>query len=205
MTESYKFLSKPPQWALKEIQAGRLKGRADINPQWRYEAMNDTFGECGIGWRYEVEKLWTEQGANGEVGAFALVNVFIKDRETSDWSKPIVGVGGSMLVANEKSGARTNDEAFKMATTDALSVALKFLGVAADIYKGSWDGSKYTDVKIVEKSEFDSLQQALIDYENIGVITGQMAAKARFYIAQKDIEGMKRTVNYCKEQTKQGA
>jgi len=30
-----------------------------------------------------------------------------------------------------------------MAVTDALSVALKMLGVAADIYLGRWDGSKY--------------------------------------------------------------
>ena len=30
-----------------------------------------------------------------------------------------------------------------MAVTDAFSTALKMLGVAADIYAGAWDGSKY--------------------------------------------------------------
>ena len=30
-----------------------------------------------------------------------------------------------------------------MATTDALSVAMKQLGVAADIYLGMWDGRSY--------------------------------------------------------------
>ena len=32
-----------------------------------------------------------------------------------------------------------------MAVTDAFSTALKMLGVAADIYAGRWDGSKYRD------------------------------------------------------------
>ena len=32
-----------------------------------------------------------------------------------------------------------------MALTDALSVAMKQLGVAAKIYEGLWDGSKYRD------------------------------------------------------------
>ena len=50
-----------------------------------------------------------------------------------------------MLVAQESSGLRASDEAYKMAITDALSVALKVLGVAADIYAGLWDGSKYLD------------------------------------------------------------
>ena len=36
-----------------------------------------------------------------------------------------------------------NDEALKMATTDALSVAMKQLGVAADVYMNNMDGSKY--------------------------------------------------------------
>ena len=31
--ELYKKHEKPPVWALKEIQAGRLKGKSDINPQ----------------------------------------------------------------------------------------------------------------------------------------------------------------------------
>ena len=48
-----------------------------------------------------------------------------------------------MLIVNEKSGPHTSDEAFKMALTDALSVAMTRLGVASDIYMGNWTGSKY--------------------------------------------------------------
>ena len=32
-----------------------------------------------------------------------------------------------------------------MAVTDAFSTSLKMIGVAADIYAGRWDGSKYKD------------------------------------------------------------
>lgn len=113
----------------------------DINPQWRYKAMTEQFGLCGIGWKFEISKLWTEDGANGEKLSFAQVAVFVKDGDK--WSEPIVGIGGSRLVTSEKGKLVSNDEGYKMAVTDAFSTALKMLGVAADIYAGLWDGSKY--------------------------------------------------------------
>ena len=139
----YESLSRPPKYALREIQAGKLKGKTDINPQWRYEAMTEKFGLVGIDWKYEVQKLWTEAGAGNEKLAFAQVAVFIKDGDA--WSEPIVGIGGSKLVQFEKGAAVSNDEGYKMAVTDAFSTALKMLGVAADIYAGRWDGTKYND------------------------------------------------------------
>ena len=139
----YESLSRPPKDALREIQAGKLKGKTDINPQWRYKAMTEAFGLVGIGWKYEVRKLWTEQGAGAEKLAFAQVAVYIKDGDT--WSDPIEGIGGSRLVQIEKGAAVSNDEGYKMAVTDAFSTALKMLGVAADIYAGRWDGTKYND------------------------------------------------------------
>lgn len=139
----YESLSRPPKDALREIQAGKLKGKTDINPQWRYKAMTEKFGLVGIGWKYEVQKLWTEAGAGNEKLAFAQVAVFVKDGDA--WSEPIVGIGGSKLVQFEKGAAVSNDEGYKMAVTDAFSTALKMLGVAADIYAGRWDGTKYND------------------------------------------------------------
>ena len=139
----YESLSRPPKDALREIQAGKLKGKTDINPQWRYKAMTEKFGLVGIGWKYEVQKLWTEAGAGSEKLAFAQVAVFVKDGD--NWSEPIVGIGGSRLVQLEKGAAVSNDEGYKMAVTDAFSTALKMLGVAADIYAGRWDGTKYND------------------------------------------------------------
>jgi len=136
-------MARPPVSALKEIKGGRLAGMTDVNPQWRYQVMTEQFGMCGVGWKYDIDKLWTEAGADGEVLGFAQVSLQVKQGES--WSEPIIGVGGNHLVTKEKNGLRNNDECWKMAITDALSVALKMLGVAADIYAGRWDGSKFKD------------------------------------------------------------
>jgi len=139
----YNALRQPPPEALKQIQGGRISGKTDVNPQWRYRAVTEQFGPCGVGWKYNIEKLWLEPADGGQVCAFSLVNVWVKI--DGEWSEPIPGIGGSMLTEQEKAGLHVSDECFKMATTDALSVALKMLGVAADIYAGAWDGSKYKD------------------------------------------------------------
>jgi len=141
----YEALSRPPQTALRQINAGNLKGKTDINPQWRYEIMTKTFGLVGIGWKYEVQKLWTETGASGEILAFAQVAVYVRDPDTKEWSDAIVGIGGSKLINKFSKGLESNDEGYKMAVTDAFSTSLKMIGVAADIYAGRWDGSKYKD------------------------------------------------------------
>ena len=153
----YESLARPPKDALREIQAGKLKGKTDINPQWRYKAMTEAFGLVGIGWKYEVRKLWTEQGAGAEKLAFAQVAVYIKDGDT--WSDPIEGIGGSRLVQLEKGAAVSNDEGYKMAVTDAFSTALKMLGVAADIYAGRWDGTKYNDEPATPPQQQSAPQQ----------------------------------------------
>lgn len=150
--------NKPPKSALKNISGGRLKGKTDINPQWRLKALTQVFGPCGIGWYYDIVRTWTEQGQNNEVMAFSEIKLYIKDKE---WSKGISGIGGSMLIAKEKNGMYNSDEAYKMATTDALSVAMKCLGVASEIYEGNYDGSKYInrDPETITMAQFDELKK----------------------------------------------
>ena len=153
----------PPKGALKKISFGNLKGKSDINPQWRMQVMTETFGPCGIGWKYEKVKEWTIAGPHETVAAFVDVNLYISDSEKT-WSEPIPGTGGSMLIVKDKNGLHMNDEAFKMATTDALSVAMKQVGVAADIYMGIMDGSKYQTPRNVlsqpQQSDVDAKIQA---------------------------------------------
>lgn len=136
----YDLLRTPPADALKPIVGGRLKGKSDINPQWKIEAMTMAFGACGIGWRHELARLDTVPLASGEIMIFMQVNVFVKQNDV--WSDAIVGMGGDFLVQKEKSGLVANDEAYKMCYTDALGNALKCLGVAADVYRGFCD-TKY--------------------------------------------------------------
>ena len=147
---------KPDPTSLKTIGGGRLKGMTDINPQWRLQAATDVFGPCGIGWWYTIKELWTAPGSDGQVMAFARVDVYYRDGDVI--SSPVEGIGGSMMITNESKkeqqadGATkyvpyqyTNDECYKMAVTDALSVAFKALGFGAEIYAGRWDGSKYLE------------------------------------------------------------
>lgn len=133
---------KVPNNALKQINAGRLKGMSDVNPVWRILAMTDTFGVCGVGWKYEITKQWTEIYGN-EIKGFCNINMYVKVDDK--WSDAIPGTGGASFVAMERNGAYVSDEVYKMALTDALSVAMKSIGVAADIYfsKGADLGTKY--------------------------------------------------------------
>lgn len=136
----YNKVRAVPAEAQKPISGGRLNGKTDINPMWRIKALTEQFGMCGIGWYPEVLRQWTETGANGEVAAFCNINLYVKVGD--EWSKPIFGTGGSALIAKESKGLNTSDECYKMALTDAISVACKHLGFGADIY---WekDRSKY--------------------------------------------------------------
>jgi len=144
----YNALKQPPKEALRTIGGGRLKGMTDISPQWRYKAMTEQFGVCGIGWKYEVVRVWSEPANDGQVFAFAEINAYVKVDDK--WSEPIPGFGGSMLAVKESSGLHASDEGYKMAITDALSTSLKMLGVAADIYAGLFDGTKYRDELKIE-------------------------------------------------------
>jgi hypothetical protein len=134
MKELYKKHAVPPQNALKEIQAGRLKGKSDINPQWRIEALTDMFGLAGDGWFYRVANKEFVTGANGTIAVFVDIELFYK--VDGGMSSPVHGSGGSMFVSDERNGLYTNDEAVKMAITDALGVACKHLGIASDVYRG---------------------------------------------------------------------
>ena len=136
----YNAVRSVPDSAKRQIGAGRLKGKTDINPMWRLKTLTEQFGPCGIGWKYVITDKRLEQGANGEVAAFLDIDLFVK--VDGAWSEAIPGTGGSAFVAREKSGLYTSDECFKMALTDAISVACKALGFGADVYWEA-DRSKY--------------------------------------------------------------
>ena len=154
-------VKRPDKSVLKKIEAGRLRGFTDINPQWRFQIMTEVFGPCGGNWRYEIVDILFEPGSDGQVSCIARVEV--SWREGEEWSFPVPGVGASMYIVNEKNGPRTNDEAPKMAVTDALSVAFKALGVAADVYLRLFDGSKYRDDKTQPKNDDPIPEEVALD------------------------------------------
>lgn len=138
----YNKFRSVPQEAQKTIQAGKLKGFTDINPMWRIKTLTETFGACGLGW-YCSDVEYHIENAGGETAVFCSLNLKIKIN--GEWSQPIYGIGGSKL-AGKGVGEGINDEAYKMAFTDALSIACKNLGMAADIYYAN-DRTKYNTVQ----------------------------------------------------------
>jgi hypothetical protein len=141
--ERWNRMKRPPPTLLKPIRGGRLSGKTNINPQWRDQILTEEYGPCGTGWKYTIDEVWTFNGAEGQVFAFANVSLYVK--EADEWSAPITMVGGDMLIEIQAGKLYHNDEAFKMAITDGLGKAAAKIGVAADVYMELWDGSKYLD------------------------------------------------------------
>jgi len=133
----YNSVASVPENAKKPIKGGRLSGMTDINPMWRIKALTETFGVVGFGWKYTITDKRIVDGADGTKCAFVDIDLFVKIDDK--WSDAIQGTGGSSYIAIEKGRFYTNDECFKMALTDAISVACKALGVGADVY---WAGGR---------------------------------------------------------------
>ena len=159
----YNAVREVPKNAQRTINAGRLKGKTDINPMWRIKALTEQFGPCGIGWYYIPTKQWTEV-CGDEICAFANIELYIK--VDGEWSKPIFGTGGSKLIEKESKGLHVSDECFKMANTDAISVACKELGIGADIYWND-DSSKY-DKPTEPSVDTKKLEPAFAELKRIG-------------------------------------
>lgn len=128
--ELYNTFAGVPENAKKPISAGKLKGKTDINPMWRIKTLTAAFGPCGFGWSTKITEHWVERDG-GESTSWVRLELRVK--MDGQWSEPIEGVGGSKQFGKGM-GDGINDEAFKMAETDAISVACKKLGMGADVY-----------------------------------------------------------------------
>jgi hypothetical protein len=121
-------------------RAGGFRG-TQIDPTWRLQMMTETFGPVGRGWGYE-QLEWTIV----ERMVFICVRVWYLDPETGEkyWTGP--QWGGTEIVRRNRDGTeRPDDECFKMSITDAVGKCLLQLGLAADVYMGQFDDSKYRE------------------------------------------------------------
>lgn len=134
----YDKVRSVPEEALKAFSNGRFSG-TDINPMWRIKKLTELFGPCGIGWYTEVTRQEVVSADDQTMMVFVDVNLYIKDGDT--WSKPIFGTGGNTL----KVKGRGDDEGYKKAYTDAVSIACKALGIGADVWFANDTTSKYSD------------------------------------------------------------
>ena len=140
--EIYNHVRAVPPEAIKEIKAGRLKGMSDINPMWRIKRLTEMFGPCGIGWWYVIkDERIVDDAATKQRAAFVDIDLYYSWNGKT--SMPVPGTGGASFLSQERNGLYLSDECFKMALTDAISVAAKAIGVGADVYYAK-DRDKYT-------------------------------------------------------------
>lgn len=139
----YNELRMVPEEAKKPILDGRLRGKTDVNGMWRIKRMTEIFGPCGIGWKYTIRSRRTEKADENNIAAFVDIDLYVKDPATGQWSEPIPGTGGNIFKRIENSGkVYMDDDCYKKAFTDALSIACKAIGLAADVWFEQ-DKSKY--------------------------------------------------------------
>lgn len=144
-------------------RGGGFKGTA-IKPMWSYRRMTEEFGPCGIGWGVGEPVFQVVPGENREVAVFCTASIWYRfaaqpTQEAAEAGMTTVfgdrhtvyGVGGDKIVSHIKANAQynrperweTDDEAFKKAFTDAVTNALKLIGVGADVHMGLFDDNKY--------------------------------------------------------------
>jgi hypothetical protein len=120
-------------------RGGGFKGTA-IKPMWSYRRMTEEFGPVGKGWGIYAPSFQVVPGTDGETLVYCTVSIWYEKPEQMSW-----GVGGDKVVAKFSSGTKSDDEAFKKAFTDAITNALKLIGVGADVHMGLFDDSKYVN------------------------------------------------------------
>lgn len=120
-------------------KSGGFSGTA-IKPMWSYRRMTEEFGPCGDGWGVNEPSFQVVAGADGETLVYCTVSIWHGKRENV-----VFGVGGDKVIAKFSSGSKSDDEAFKKAFTDAITNALKLIGVGADVHMGMFDDSKYVN------------------------------------------------------------
>ena len=138
----YKAGRSVPGGAVKKITGGAYgkAGLSDINPQWRIEKMTELFGPCGDGWIWEPVECWVDNGI-----CYAHVTVQYLMEEGS-YSKPIHGYGGTVM------GRMDDSDLYKSTITDAVSNALRYLGIGADVW--------YKPGKTSDQNQFDTKYSA---------------------------------------------
>lgn len=140
--------------------AGGRKFR-DVNPQYRVQCLTEQFGPCGQGWGYDILERWRENWGAAECCYVMLRIWYMRDGVRCETGPQI---GGTMVQYSP-------DECWKMSVTDALGKCAALLGVAADIYLGTFD-TKYRDRAASQPSS------GQVEARTVAPVTAATAKKA---------------------------
>ena len=125
-----------PAHTKKFSRAGGFRGTS-VKPIYTTHKMTEQFGPAGKGWGMS-EPVFQVVPAGDQILVYCTVGLWWGQRD-----QIVYGVGGDIVWGKNKNGAYVDDEAFKKSYTDALSNAMKQIGMSADIHMGQHDDDKY--------------------------------------------------------------
>lgn len=148
-----------PKHVKSFTRAGGFKGHA-VRPIYAIQKMTEIYGPAGEGWGTGEPVFQVVPGVNQEIMVYCTVGLWVRDSNNPHW---VWGVGGDKAVGYVKANEQykrperweNDDEAFKKAFTDALTNAMKHLGMSADVHMGLFDDSKYVRQREAEEAGAD--------------------------------------------------
>lgn len=193
-----------PKHTKKFKRAGGFSGTA-IKPMWAYRRMTEEYGPCGKGWGVNEPSFQVVPGPAGEMLVYCTVSIWHGERGSI-----VFGVGGDKAVNKNAHGMFCDDEAFKKAFTDAITNALKLIGVGADVHMGLFDDNKYVNeiAHEFENAAGDESRQrfiadcktkiaAFINSDELKawwMSDEQMRTRRDFELSQADVDGLKKLI-----------
>lgn len=148
-------------------KAGGFSGTA-IKPLYLIHKATETWGPMGDAWGAET----AEHVISGNT-VFIKARLWYPGKNGKAW---VEHWGGDVLVKGEKN--IPNDEAFKMAFTDAVGKCLVQLGFSADVHFGLFDDSKYVaDLKKEVKAESSAAYHRKLDAFKAGLVNSENPLK----------------------------
>lgn len=157
--EIWKSLEKTdPKYTKQFKRSGGFSGTAQ-NPTYAIKKMTDVFGPAGIGWGIEKPEFTFVNAQEGEVLVYCTISLWYVSGGVKAYTW---GVGGDTAVSKNKYGLNADDEACKKATTDAMTNAMKTIGMAADLHLGMFDDSKYVNAVNTEMRDREKSTPAIV-------------------------------------------
>ena len=123
------------------------------NPQYVIQCLTNLFGPVGLGFGWRIVAEGFNEFQNGEVLHWCRIEFWHTSRENT-----YEAYGQTKAAFMTKGGIfRVDEDAPKKSLTDAIVKAASQLGIAANIFLGRWDDSKYV-AKV--NAEFEAAEAA---------------------------------------------
>ena len=113
----------------------------DITPHYCIKRATELFGPCGTGWGFDVKYEMIHAVDEIPIAIASHVTVWFEHKTQS--FGPIVGIRNLEPGMTDAKFRVIDEDAFKSATTDALTKALSYIGIGADVFLGMYDNPQY--------------------------------------------------------------